>query len=421
MKLKNIFLSLVLSLLTFSNSFAMKPVGLVNGRSICYANAAIQMLFAIPKINKYLLTKNTDVSRKLLTLYTSYKEGTPNNELKLEIIKNIMGENNIANQSMFGFIEELFTQIDPEISMVNGTALEYIQNIFENLGIIVGVNENHIANIIHTGGHYYAEIKYKGQWYEVNDSIVTKIANPTEADLNNIIKPVFSISSVSVDDTNNYQNNLNQALNLEALHQEALQRARNLIRSENISENIYYFLENAHKAGLISQEEAGSFILNEENINMQGNLSAQGKESLAMIVSCNELMLQNIDIDNQNNGSDNQNNGSDQNNNYDRELKLALALSLSESENTSKEKSPQEEEVFQEELEPMRIALEVNGISSLGSLGLLNNLGFNNLNLDEITTSLADAPGSFISDNGVFSESGLEILAGILADINNIK
>ncbi len=203
MKLKNIFLSLVLSLLTLSNSFAMKPVGLINGTGICYANATLQLLFAIPTLKDFLLTKNTPISNKLLELYDSYygEERIPNNELKMEIIQDIMGENieNISVQYQDEFLEKLLLKIDPETS--------FIENL-KNMGIIYGANENHIANVVQSGGpggHYFAEIKHNGQWYRADDNRINTIDAPTNANLNDQVKQVISISlSNGMDINNNY-------------------------------------------------------------------------------------------------------------------------------------------------------------------------------------------------------------------------
>ena len=205
MKLKKTFLSIILSLLTLSNSFAMQPVGLANGAEVCYANASIQLLFAIPGFENYLLTKNSDISNKLVGLYNSYESGNPDNNIKMQIIREVM-EENIAVQNHFDFMKKLFIKIDPYNNFID---------MIRELNIVLDVNKNHIANIVHTGGHYFAEIKHEEQWYKVDDAGVTRIDNPTVKNIQDQTKQVISISlSNGIDNHNRYDEDFELAIAL---------------------------------------------------------------------------------------------------------------------------------------------------------------------------------------------------------------
>ncbi len=207
MKFKKIFLSIILSFLTLSSSFAMQPIGLANGAGICYANASIQLLFTIPGFENYLSTKNTEFSNKLTVLYNSYKARNPANNIKMEIIQEVM-EGNIAVQNHFDFMNKLFLKIDPRNDFIN---------IIRELNIVPDINENHIANIVHTGGHYFAEIKHDGQWYKVDDTNVTIIAGPTVTNIQDQTKQVISISlsnGMDIDYPHNSDLEFAQALSL---------------------------------------------------------------------------------------------------------------------------------------------------------------------------------------------------------------
>ena len=311
MKLKNIFLSLVLSLLTLSNSFAMQPVGLTNGAGICYANAAIQMLFATPGLLNYLATKETETSNKLLGLYFSYEAGTPNNELKMEIIRDIMGEN-ISVQNDFEFIEKLFIEIDPA---------KPLMDILENLGIVADVNENHIANIIHTGGHYYAEIKHNGQWYKANDNRITTIDGPTYANLNDQVKQVFCIS-------------LSNGMDINHFYDEDFETAKALSLSEQTSDH------------------------NSSDHNIDEDLER------AIFLSLSD--------------------STSDHNSDDEDLNPAIALSLSESENTNEEINKTQENITpQEKINRAKWIIQHEGIVSIDGLdeidGLISEDEFNKL------------------------------------------
>ena len=207
MKLKKIFLSIVLSFLTLSSSFAMQPVGLSNGAGVCYANAGIQLLFAIPGFENYLERIGNDFSNKLIALYNSYKTGNPDNNIKMEIIQEVM-QGNIAVQNHYDFMNKLFLKINPHNDF---------RGMTRELNIVFDINENHIANIVHTGGHYFAEIKYNEQWHKVDDANITIIASPTVANIQDQTKQVISISlsnGIDIDYIRNSDFELAQALSL---------------------------------------------------------------------------------------------------------------------------------------------------------------------------------------------------------------
>ena len=75
-------------------------------------------------------------------------------------------------------------RFDPLLSVKNESLIIYDESIYLKSysdTLIIGINLEYklIGTIHHNGnlqyGHYYSKIKIENEWYEFNDSLVTKI------------------------------------------------------------------------------------------------------------------------------------------------------------------------------------------------------------------------------------------------------
>lgn len=175
--MKKILNLIILSLITsffIQNTAFNNPYGLQNEAGVCYANAALQTIFVTPKIENFVrrLDDSIQLKQNFKLFYASYRDGNPDNNIKMQIIREIMGEN-ISVQSSIEFLSKLFDKLGyPGFPTEN-------EAIYNELGVKFGTGPNHIANLVNTGGHYFAEVKYNDIWYRVDDGSVKSITKPT--------------------------------------------------------------------------------------------------------------------------------------------------------------------------------------------------------------------------------------------------
>ena len=197
----------------------LKPVGLRNGRSICYANATFQVMFAIPEIGDWLedrleyLFQNgetRDGEIRFVTdfqeLYNFYigrvrsrsEETDQEHSLRYNVIKKVLS--NYDYQGGFGsfheqhpFMANLILLLDSSLSEIPNWNHPEIINIFlRKFNLFVAKNDNSFARIISSPGHYRSSVTVGGVEFLLNDSIVDK--NELSYGTVNSGKPVVTLA-----------------------------------------------------------------------------------------------------------------------------------------------------------------------------------------------------------------------------------
>ena len=268
--IKKILFSLTLSFAVISSSFAMEPTGLDSGgKTRCYAHSVFQVLVLIPGIEEYLLQFNNQMAKDLSRFLQSLSSGTPNQELKEKIIKNIVGEAGFYDPGFF--LRELFAKATP---YQEGNPLNYIVKTMKSLGITTkydqhtdsdGLAEN-FANIIHIAPHYFVTVKKNGIWYTISDDHVSLNEGNTVQN-GNIRISFYKKSETNPAPEITLHEREQELQRQERLEQERLNQELQVAAENNDLEQASWLIQEGANPRILNHEYMSSLLLYAKNQN----------------------------------------------------------------------------------------------------------------------------------------------------------